>query len=135
MTLDDWIMALHILSAFALGAAIVVLWSGYLVLEPQGAPSAALGRLFKFGAIIVGIGTTGTLVFGVWLAISLDAYEPWDGWVIAALVLWLIGSGTGGRAGTLSQEPGRLRQAMVMHAISTLAGALILIDMLWKPGA
>jgi hypothetical protein len=38
---------------------------------------------------VVGVGLTGTLVFGVWLAISLDGYEPWDGWVIVAFVLRL----------------------------------------------
>ena len=37
----------------------------------------------------------GTILFGIWLAISLDAYQVWDGWVIAAIVLWAIGSGTG----------------------------------------
>lgn len=134
MSLDDWITALHVLSAFALVAAIVLLWAGFLVLRDGAAP-AALGRLFQVGSITVGIGTLGTLVFGVWLAISIDGYEIWDGWVIAALVLWVIGAGTGGRAGKASQEPGGLQQALVLHAISSVAVVLILIDMIWKPGA
>jgi hypothetical protein len=38
-----------------------------------------------------------TLGFGIWLAISLDAYHPWDGWIIAAIVLWAVAGGTGAR--------------------------------------
>jgi hypothetical protein len=74
-------------------------------------------------------------VFGVWLSISLDGYEPWDGWVIGAFVLWLVAGGTGDRAGKLSQQPGGVQQALVLHAVSSLAVVLILIDMIWKPGA
>jgi hypothetical protein len=135
MSLDDWIKALHLLSAFALVGAMVVLWFGYLVLRADGAASAAIGRLFKVGSVVVGISITATLIFGVWLSISLDGYEPWDGWVIAALVLWAIAGGTGDRAGKVSQEPDRIQQALVLHAISSLAIVLILIDMIWKPGA
>jgi cytochrome bd-type quinol oxidase subunit 2 len=135
VSLDDWIKALHLLSAFALVGAMVVLWCGYLALRADGVASAALGRLFKFGAIVVGVGITGTLVFGVWLSISLDGYEPWDGWVIAALVLWAIAGGTGDRAGRISREPGGVQRALVLHTVSSLAIALILVDMIWKPGA
>ena len=135
MSLDAWITALHLLSAFAVVGAMVVLWFAYLVVRADGTASAALGRLFKIGAVVVGIGLTGTLVFGVWLSISLDGYEPWDGWVLGALVLWAIAAGTGGRAGKLSQEPGGVQQALVLHTVSSLAIALILIDMIWKPGA
>jgi hypothetical protein len=135
VSLDDWITALHLLSAFALVGAMVVLWFGYLAVRADAVASAGLGGLFKVGTIVVGIGITGTLVFGVWLSISLDGYEPWDGWVIGALVLWAIAAGTGGRAGRLSQEPGGIQQALVLHTVSSLAIAVILIDMIWKPGA
>jgi hypothetical protein len=135
VSLDDWILALHLLSAFALVGAMVVLWFGYLVLRADGAAPAGLGRLFTVGSIAVGIGLAGTLVFGVWLSISLDGYEPWDGWVLAALALWAIAGGTGDRAGRLSREPGGVQRALVLHTVSSLAIVLILIDMIWKPGA
>ena len=135
MSLDDWIRALHILSAFALVGALTVFWFGYLLLRADGVASGALGRLFTVGTIAIAIGLTGTLVFGVWLSISLDGYEPWDGWVIAAFVLWLIAGGTGDRAGRLSRQPGGIQQALVLHAVSSLVVVLILIDMIWKPGA
>jgi hypothetical protein len=135
VSLDDWIKALHILSACALVGALTVLWFGYLLLRADGSASGALGRLFKIGTVAIAIGLTGTLVFGIWLSISLDGYEPWDGWVIAAFVLWLIAGGTGDRAGRLSQQPGGVQQALALHAVSSLVIALILIDMIWKPGA
>jgi hypothetical protein len=135
VSLDDWIKALHLLSAFALVGALTVFWFGYLLLRGDGVASGALGRLFKIGTIAIAIGLTGTLVFGVWLSISLDGYEPWDGWVIVAFVLWLIAGGTGDRAGRLSREPGGVQQALVLHAVSSLAVVLILVDMIWKPGA
>ena len=47
--------------------------------------------LARVGTALVMIGISGTIVFGVWLAISLDRYQLWDGWIIAALVLWAVG--------------------------------------------
>ena len=135
MSLDDWIKALHIVSAFALVGALTILWVGYLVLRSNGGAAEALGRLFRVGSVAIGVGMAGTLVFGIWLSISLDGYDPWDGWVIAALVLWLVAGGLGDRAGRLSREPGGVQQALVLHAVTTLAVVLILVDMIWKPGA
>jgi hypothetical protein len=135
VSLDDWIKALHLVSAFALVGAVTILWLGYLFLRSNGGGTEALGRLFKVGSIAIGIGMAGTLVFGIWLSISLDGYEPWDGWVIAALVLWMLAGGLGDRAGRLSREPGGVERALVLHAVTTLAVVLILIDMIWKPGA
>jgi hypothetical protein len=135
VSLDDWIKALHIVSAFALVGAVTILWVGYLVLRSNGGAAEALGRLFRVGSVAIGVGMAGTLVFGIWLSISLDGYDPWDGWVIAALVLWLVAGGLGDRAGRLSREPGGVQQALVLHAVTTLAVVLILVDMIWKPGA
>jgi hypothetical protein len=107
--------------------------------------------------VAVSAGTIGTLVFGLWLAISLDAYHPWDGWVIAAIVLWALTGATGNRTGTeynaardraleLSEagsigpsadllQMNRTRRGIVFHALTSLFVLLLLIDMIWKPGA
>ena len=45
-------------------------------------------RSRRSGRCSSSVGSLGTIIFGVWLAISLDAYQVWDGWVIAAIVLW-----------------------------------------------
>jgi hypothetical protein len=114
-------------------------------------------RLVRVPTVMVIAGMVATLVFGIWLAISLDAYEPWDGWIIGAIVLWAIAGGTGSRGGeayaraerrarelleTGNDEPipelaalMRDRTAMTLNTVSTVATILILLDMIWKPGA
>jgi hypothetical protein len=159
VSLDDWILALHVLSAFALAGAIVLFWILVVALRRTDLPeeTAGINRIAQAGTVAIAAGTLGTLVFGVWLAISLDAYQLWDFWVIAALVLWAIATETGRRAGVEYQRAGdRARElqaagstgpsaelaalnqsstGLLMHTVSTVAVALILIDMIWKPGA
>ena len=43
----------------------------------------------------VGIGAGGTIILGIWLALSFGGYDLWDGWIIAALVLWVIAAAAG----------------------------------------
>jgi uncharacterized membrane protein len=141
MSFDDWILALHLLSAFALVAAMTLFWVLFVALRQGAGTDATLTGLMRVGAIVVGIGSLGTLVFGIWLAISLDAYQVWDGWVIAAIVLWAIAVGTGKRSGDiLGADPGGAseetrRRAMVLHGIASVLVVLVLVDMIWKPGA
>ena len=132
MSLNDWVLALHVLSAFALAGAMVVFWVVYVALRSGG---VEVGGLVRVGTVATGIGMTGTLVFGLWLAIALDAYHPWDGWVIAAIVLWAVAGGLGDRAGRASREPDGLSRAFTLHAITTALVVLLLVDMIWKPGA
>jgi uncharacterized membrane protein len=159
VSLDDWILALHLLTAVAFVGAIVGFWAmvvaGWRTDRP--ADVLAIFRLNPYLTASVAIGSIGTLVFGIWLAISLDAYEVWDGWVIAAIVLWLVVGGAGQRAGVVyaraERRAGELleagndgpstelralarsRQGLVLQAIATIAALLILADMVWKPGA
>jgi hypothetical protein len=157
--LNDWILALHLLSAFALVGAIVLFWilivAGWNMDTPG--PVVRLSPIARVGVVAVAIGSVGTIVFGLWLAISLDAYHPWDGWVIAAIVLWAVAGGTGGRSGKEYNRAGeragelladgntgpnaellalnRTRTGLLMHSVTSLAVLLLLIDMIWKPGA
>jgi hypothetical protein len=104
----------------------------------------------------VGAGAGLVLAFGIWLAISLDAYDILDGWVIAAIVLWAISAETGRRGGMPYAKAKELaaervaagddasspelrtflhdRTALTLNLVSSLAVLLILIDMIWKPG-
>jgi hypothetical protein len=157
--LNGWILALHLLSAFALVGAIVLFWilivAGWNMDTPG--PVVRLSPIARVGVVAVAIGSVGTIVFGLWLAISLDAYHPWDGWVIAAIVLWAVAGGTGGRSGKEYNRAGeragelladgntgpnaellalnRTRTGLLMHSVTSLAVLLLLIDMIWKPGA
>jgi len=159
VTFDSWLLALHLLSAAALVGAVTVFWVMILALRNASTPSQVLAfrPLMRVGGVVVIIGSLGTIVFGLWLAITLDAYHPWDGWVIAAIVLWAIGSETGRRsdpeyakafakakeleaAGETDANAElralcRPRRGMLLHATASLAIFLVLVDMIWKPGA
>jgi uncharacterized membrane protein len=159
MSLNDWILAFHLLSAFALVASIVLFW--ILIVAMRNVDTAGetigYGRVANIGNKVVIAGVVGTIVFGIWLSFNKDGYDPWNGWIAAAIVLWVIGSATGTRAGreymkalTRAEELQRSGQAgqtgelqalnrsstgLLMHTISSIAFLLILIDMIWKPGA
>jgi hypothetical protein len=159
MKFDDWLLALHLLSAFALVGALTMFSIGVFALRAAETPRRvlALQPAMRVASVAVLVGVAGTIVFGIWLAIALDAYQVWDLWVILALVGWAAATETGRRSGvafgaavtraeTLVTE-GRNepdaelkalagnRQAANLHWISTVITLLVLADMIWKPGA
>ena len=83
MSLNDWILSLHVLSAFALVASMVLFW--ILVVESRSLTDVdqriAFGRMTDVGARVIGVGFVGTIVLGLWLSLSKDDYAPWDGWI------------------------------------------------------
>jgi hypothetical protein len=134
----DSLLFLHVLSAFAL-VAVVVVFSAF-----------ALGlttdlRVLMVGRVLWGIGGLGTLVFGIWLALYVKGYELWDGWIIAAIVLWAIATELGRRAElgytamTAGGEGGEVaagaQQAALMHWLRSLVVLALLVVMIYKPGA
>ena len=90
----------HVLSAFFLAAGIVI-YSSFAL----GGPVNRTTRLIA--EILWGVGGLGTLVFGVWLALNRPEYEIYDGWIIAALVLWFLATGSGAQASRGMQPDGR----------------------------
>jgi uncharacterized membrane protein len=159
VSLDDWILALHLIAAAALIGALTLFSIVVVALRSTDTPEStlALNRVAMVGTAAIAVGIAGTLLFGVWLAISLDGYEVWDGWVIGAIVLWLIGSAAGQRSGVEYSKPAerareliaagqtgpspelaklsRTPTGLLLHVVTTVAVILILIDMIWKPGA
>jgi uncharacterized membrane protein len=133
MSLYEWLLFLHLLAAFALVAGVagygVIAFSGTdAARRALGAPSAALWNA----------GGLGVIVFGIWLALEVDGYEVWDGWILTAIVLWLIASAAGGRLGRDVREERTLSgagRARVLVAVMILATAALLLDMIAKPGA
>jgi hypothetical protein len=139
VTGTDWLLSLHVLSAVTLGASLTAYWAVVVATRPGGPtlPRTAADRLNLPLTVAVSIGTLGTIVFGVWLAIVKDRYHPWDGWIVASIVLWAIASELGRRSGTAfsGDLPTSRRNGIVLHAASTVAVVAILVLMLWKPGA
>jgi hypothetical protein len=156
---DDWILALHVLSAFSLVAGLVLFWALIAVGRRIDTPAdtLALSPVAKVGSATVGVGMVGTIVFGVWLALSVGNFDIWDGWIIAAIVLWFVGSALGRQTGkeflaapmkavelesagqTGSNEEllalNRTSRGLLFQTLTSLVVLLILIDMIWKPGA
>lgn len=128
MSLYEWLLFLHVLAAFLLVAGLSAY--GVLVLGP----GAARRVLASPAAVLWNVGGLGVLVLGIWLALYVDGYELWDGWIIAAIVLWLVASGAGGRL-ELGVRERALDGAGILLATMAIATTLLLIDMIFKPGA
>jgi hypothetical protein len=134
MSLYEWLLFLHVLAAFLLASGVVV-YSVLLLGTGGDAASRALGPP---ALALWNVGGLGVLVFGVWLALEVDGYELWDGWIIAALVLWIVASAVGGRLGAGVREGEGVKgvdRAGVMVTVMGLATLLLLLDMIYKPGA
>jgi hypothetical protein len=159
VSFDDWILALHLLSAFAYVAGMVVFWVLIYAVRGTDTPDGTIrmAPVVKVGMIGTGVGAVGTIVFGLWLTFSVGGYRIWNFWIIAALVLWAIAGGVGGRTGKEYQRGmdkaleleaagqtgpnaellalNRTQNGLVLHTIASAALLLLLIDMIWKPGA
>jgi len=159
VSFSDWLLALHLIAAFALIAALVLFTAVMVANWGNGSPqrASAYFRLAAIGGPLIAAGAGLTLVLGIWLAIDLDAYHPWDGWIIAAIVLWAIGGATGSRVGAhysgLQELVDRLAAAdgdepnaelaarlsdtkvRTLHAITIVAFVAVLVLMIFKPGA
>ncbi|MEY2534981.1 MAG: hypothetical protein QOF29_2891 [bacterium] len=134
MSLYDWLLFLHVLAAFLLVAGVVA----YGVVVLGGGGAAARRALGTPALMLWNAGGIGVLVLGIALAVEVDAYAVWDGWILAAIVLWLVASAAGGplargvREDTMPVDSGRAR---VLLAVMAVATAVLLIDMIFKPGA
>jgi uncharacterized membrane protein len=159
VSFDDWILALHVLSAFSYVAGVVLFWVLVVAVRGTDTPDGTIRMdpVAKVGNAAVGIGAGGTIVLGIWLAFSIGGYDIWDGWIIAALVLWFISAEVGRRTGAAylqgmnkakelrtAGETGpstellalnRTREGLVLHVLASAVVLLILVDMIWKPGA
>jgi drug/metabolite transporter (DMT)-like permease len=151
----DWMLALHLLAAFAVGAALVL----FSVLVVSGRRMTTLDqtqllfRLAPFGTPLIAGGTVLVLILGVILAIDHEDYQLWDVWVIAGIVLWAVLGAVGQRSGAYytevqkvagrggpdaeSEVLARLRAptGARLHVATVVVFVLLLLDMIFKPFA
>ena len=159
MTRYDWLLFLHVLAAFSLVAAQILVTFLIVGGWRRELPSeiSRMFRLSRAGDVLFGIGAVGTIVFGILLAIDLDEYQVWDGWIIAAIVLWALAMGIGGRTAKHYYGARDRARALVaegrdvpnaeltatmrsptglwLHLATVVIVVLLLIDMIYKPGA
>jgi Predicted integral membrane protein (DUF2269) len=159
VSFDDWMLALHMLSAFAFVAGVVVFWVLIVAVRRTDTADATLrmGPLTRVADAAIGVGAGGTIVLGVWLAFSIGGYDIWDAWIVTAIVLWLVAMRLGQQASTAyvpavkkaqelqaagqtGPDPellalNRNRRGVVLQTLISVVLLLIIIDMIWKPGA
>jgi hypothetical protein len=159
VSFDDWMLALHVLSAFAVVAGVILFWVLIVAVRRTDTPDGTvrLGPLTKVADAAIGVGMGGTIILGIWLAFSIGGYDIWDVWIIAALVLWAIAAALGQRTGaayaagvkkaqelqaagqtgpnaellTLNRTP----TGLLLQVLVSVVVLLIIVDMIWKPGA
>ncbi|HET7856013.1 MAG TPA: hypothetical protein VFL41_06105 [Gaiellaceae bacterium] len=159
MTFDQWMLAFHVIAAFSLVAGMIVFWALIVAVRKTDTPDGTIRMepVGKVGNATVGIGMGGTIILGIWLAFSFGGYDIWDGWIIAAIVLWVVGAALGQRTGAAYLEGmkkaqelqtagqtgpsaellaiNRTSRGLLLHALTSAVVLLIIIDMIWKPGA
>jgi uncharacterized membrane protein len=155
----DWALVVHVLSAFAYVAGLVVFWVLIVAVRRTDTPAETMRMepIVKVGGAAVGIGAVGTIVVGIYLAFAVDGYALWDGWIIAAIVLWAVSGALGQRTGAAYQQGmdkakeldaagktgpdeellaiNRTQAGLILHSLTSLVVLLILLDMIFKPGA
>jgi uncharacterized membrane protein len=159
VSFDAWILALHVLTAFAYVAGMIVFWVLVAAVRQTDTPEGTIRMepVVRVGNAAVGIGAGGTIVLGIWLAFSIGGYDIWDVWIIPALVLWAIAAALGQRTGaayaagvkkaqelqaagqtgpnaellTLNRTP----TGLLLQVLVSVVVLLIIVDMIWKPGA
>jgi len=146
-------LAFHLLSAFAIAAALVL----FSVMVYRGRrmttieETRLLFRVGPLGTVLIAAGIGLTLVFGVILAVHSNTFNIWDGWVIAGIVLWAAFAAVGQRTGKyytdvqkLVEKDGTEAEALallraptgaLLHLATVGLFVLILLDMIFKPGA
>lgn len=159
MSFEDWIFALHLLMAATLVGSLVMSWIVVVALRSAETAGATLGlhRVSMVATAALTVGLVGATAFGIWLAILRVEFQVWDGWVIAAIVLWALATIAVQRAGVEYGKPvekaralvatgqtgpnGELRAlnrtttGLVLRLLASLAIVLIVVDMIYKPGA
>jgi hypothetical protein len=159
MSFQDWIFSLHLLFAATLVGGVVMTWIVVIAMRSVDDAAETLGfsRVVTIGASAIVLGLLGTIALGLWVAILRPEFHPWDGWVIGAIILWavatvailrsfveyrkpailareLIASGRPGPSQELSAL-NRTSTGLLLRAVASAAIVLIVIDMIYKPGA
>jgi uncharacterized membrane protein len=157
VTKYEWLLFLHMTGAFLfLGAAVVAVVLNVAALR-RNRPSeiALLLRLIAQTTIGFIVGLLLLLVFGLWL-VHEAGYGFGDGWIVAALVLFVLsivfGAVGGERAKPARELAERLAAegdqpsaeltaglrdpiALALDYGAALLGFAVLVLMVWKPGA
>jgi uncharacterized membrane protein len=157
VTTYQWLLLFHVLAAFMFLSGSIVAGVFHYVATRRERPSevALLLGLVRPAVAVVAIGSLGTLGLGLWL-VDEAGYGYGEGWIVAAIVLWLVSGGLAGPSGKKLRHARELaeklaregdqpsdelrravaeRRALAMNYASFLLVVAILVLMIFKPGA
>jgi cell division protein FtsW (lipid II flippase) len=123
----DWLLFFHLIAVFLIGATVVVYSAVALGARAPGRTLFVADRCWDVGGL-------GTLIFGIWLALNLDQYDFFDGWILLAIALWFVATGLG-QSSQRRVASGATTAVATMHWLRTLVIIGLLVVMIWKPGA
>ena len=159
MSVHDWLLFLHVLAAFILVSAVVLFTFLIAYLWRSDVPSdiARVSGISRLGSVLVGVGSMGALILGIVLALEADSYAIWDLWIVAALIMWAAMAELGRRTGLAYDAAGakarelvaagqdapnaelgamyRSSRGLTLHLATIAVLLLLLLDMIFKPGA
>ena len=157
MTTAQWLLGFHLVGAFLFVSGGVAVGALHTLALRRERPSeiALLLGLTRPAVAIVGAGSLLTIGFGLWL-VEHDGFSLGDGWISAAIALWVaavvlgaIGGRSARHARYLAERlaaggdrpSDELRRALCdpvarsLNSASFLALVAVLALMVWKPGA
>jgi uncharacterized membrane protein len=153
----QWLLVFHVTGAFLLlgGATVAAVLNIAALRRDRPSEIALLFGLIRLAVVPIMVGALVALVFGLWLVHEAN-YGFGDGWVVVALVLFLLGNALGGIGGRRDERTARFarelaasgdRPSTELHARvrdplslalsygSGLVLVAVLALMIWKPGA
>jgi hypothetical protein len=159
VSVHDWLLFLHVLAAFILVSAVVLFTFLIAYLWRSDVPSdiARVSGISRLGSVLIGVGSMGALILGIVLAFEADSYAIWDPWIVAALIMWAAMAELGRRTGLAYDAAGAKARELVaaghdapnpelgamyrssrglnLHLATMAVLLLLLLDMIFKPGA
>jgi uncharacterized membrane protein len=153
----DWLLLIHVGGAFSVlaGMLLAVVLNQAALRRSRPSEIALLLGLTRVAVVLIALGMVVTLALGLWL-LDDTRYDGGDGWVSAALALWVVAlalGSIGGRRDRKTRElaeqlaaagdhPGaelrtRLRDPLSLLLSYGSGGAVlaIVVLMIWKPGS
>ncbi len=157
MNTYEWLLFLHMTGAFLLvgGGVVAGALNAAALRRKRPSEILLLFGLVRIAVVSILVGTVLAFVFGLWLVHEVG-YGYGDGWIVAAIVLLIVGNAMGGIAGSRDTRTAKLARELVaqgdapspeLHARlrdpvtftlnygSGLVLVALLAIMIWKPGA
>ena len=157
MSAYQWLLIFHVTGAFLLlgGGAFAAVLNLFAMWRNRPSEVVLLFGLIRIAVAAIALGTVLAFVFGLWLVHEAD-YGYGDGWVVAALILFIAANALGGIGGRRDDKTAKLARELAVAgdepsadlrarvrdpisiALSYGSGLLlvaVLALMIWKPGA